>query len=364
VACKCLVAIVAATGSASAEVQKATEKEEEKKKEKKRSGWLGLPVLSYAPETSLVFGAFGMRYFRLDDESHDTTLSALLTASLKKQFAFEFQPEIYFNQNDYRIGAHLIAQSFPERFYGVGNAVSEATAENYNRRSVRLLTNFRRRIAGEFYGGVTTEQLLLDLDVTDPDGLLATRDYVGEAGGFSSGIGLAASYDDRDDRTFTTRGAFIELAFLPFLRAFGSRYQFWRTTLDARYFVPTWSRQALGMRYFSDVTRGEVPFYQLPQFGGHNSLRGYFRGKYRDLTAHTLEAEYRAHLFWYVGAAAFAGVGQVGRDFGAMLSARLRPAVGGGLRFDLSGGDNYNLRVDAAGWAGEFAVYISVLEAF
>jgi hypothetical protein len=327
-------------------------------------GWLALPVVGYAPETSMVLGGVVMRYLRIDDESHDTTVAVLATASLRKQFIVELLPELYFARNDYRIGAHLLAQHFPDRFFGVGNGADDSTTETYGRRSFELRSNFRRRVAGEFYVGLTGDQLFADIEVTDPGGLLATRQYTGEQGGVSSSVGVAASFDERDERAYPTRGAFVELSLAPFLRALGSQYQFFRTTLDARYFVSTWSGHVCAVRYLLDLAFGEVPFYQLPQFGGPNSMRGYYRGKFRDMTVHTLEIEYRLHLFWLLGAAVFAGAGQVGEDVRAAVSAPLRASAGGGLRLDVSGGDRYNLRVDAAGSPGEFGLYVSLLEAF
>jgi hypothetical protein len=93
-------------------------------------------------------------------------------------------------------------------------------------------------------------------------------------------------------------------------------------------------------------------------------MRGYFYGKYRDLMAHSLEAEYRARIAWRFGAALFASAGQVGPHPRGLLQSPVRPAVGGGLRFDLSGNEGFNLRADAAGWSGDFGVYLAVMEAF
>jgi hypothetical protein len=329
-----------------------------------RAGWIVLPVVSYAPETSLQLGGFLMHYFRLDAGSHPTTLSALASATLKRQVIVELLPVLNFAHNDYRLEAHLEVQRYPDRFFGVGNAVRDEDAEEYERRFVRLRTNFRRRVAGDFYAGLTTDQLVMGIETDDPEGLFVTGEYVGEPGGFSSGLGMAAAFDSRDDHSFTTSGAFIEAKFLPYLRAWGSEYTFSRTLLDARYFLPTRARHALGIRYVIEVTLGDTPFYQLASFGGPNSMRGYFQGKYRDRMAQTLEAEYRARLFWRFGGALFAGAGQVGPHFGAMTSATLRPSVGGGVRFDLSGDDGFNLRVDAGGWSDEFGFYVAVLEAF
>jgi hypothetical protein len=54
----------------------------------------------------------------------------------------------------------------------------------------------------------------------------------------------------------------------------------------------------------------------------------------------------------------------VGPRFGPLLSAPLRPSVGGGLRFDLSGNDGFNLRADLGGWPGDVGIYLAVMEAF
>jgi outer membrane protein assembly factor BamA len=329
-----------------------------------KPGWIALPVISYAPETSLQLGAYGMYYFRLDPDSHRSTLGGMATATLKKQVVVELKPTLYFARGDYRLDAHLELQQFPDRFYGVGNGVHEQETERYERRFARLTTSFRRRVAGPFHVGLATHHVLMKIKQQDADGLFATRDYLGENGGASSGLGFAMTFDDRDDHAFTTRGFLLDTKLVTFLRAWGSDYQFSSGTIDARYFVSTGARQALGARYLLDVTGGDAPFYQLPTFGGAGSMRGYFYGKYRDAMAQVFEAEYRSRIWWRFGAALFASAGQVGPSLSKLWSASLRPAVGGGLRFDLSGNDGFNLRVDGAGWSDTFGFYIAVLEAF
>jgi hypothetical protein len=329
-----------------------------------RPGWLILPVVSYSPETSLQLGGYVMRYFRLDPKSHRSTIGGMATATLKRQVIIEVKPTLYFAEGSRRLDAHLEVQRFPDRFFGIGGAANHASPEKYERRMARLVASFRTRIDGSFSVGPTTDQLIMAIDADDPEGLLATRDYVGEEGGFSSGIGMVASLDTRDEVAFTTRGTFVEAKLLTYLEAWGSEYQLSRATIDARHFVPTGQRQALGFRYVSEFAGGTPPFYQLPTWGGANSMRGYFYGKYRDLMAHSLEAEYRARLAWRFGAALFASVGQVGPHPRGLVQSALRPAVGGGLRFDLSGSEGFNLRADAAGWSQDFGVYLAVMEAF
>jgi outer membrane protein assembly factor BamA len=328
------------------------------------SGWVLLPVVSYSPETSLQLGGYVVRYFRLDRESHRSTLGGVVSGTLKKQVVAELRSSVHFDRGARRLDAHLEVQRYPDRFYGVGNAVRGDVFETYERRFLRLRTSFRQRVAGHFSVGATTDHLGMGLDAADSNGPLSTRDYVGEPGGLSSGLGVAASYDGRDDLAFTTSGGFVEAMLVTYLDVWGSDYGFSRATLDARYFARTADRQALGFRYALDVAGGTAPFYQLPTFGGALSMRGYYYGKYRDGVAHSLEAEYRARVFWRLGGAVFGGVGQVGASPASLRRAPLRPSAGAGLRFDLSGNDGFNLRADAAVSPDGPAFYVAVMEAF
>ena len=260
--------------------------------------------------------------------------------------------------------AYLEGQKFPDRFYGTGNDVEERDAEGYDRRFLRSRLNFRRHLISHFYAGLSTDQLWMKVTEVAAGGLFETEDYVGEGGGFTSGVGVNALWDTRDDRTYPTSGQMLDLLFVPYLDAFGSDYRFVRFRGDLRSFWSTWGRQVIGFRYLFELTHGDTPFYVLPYLGGANVLRGYFAGKYRDATIQVLEAEYRFHLVWRLGAAVFAGAGQIGPSVGELPSAPLRPSVGGGPRFDMSGGENINLRIDAGWWPGTFGLYVTMLEIF
>jgi hypothetical protein len=43
-------------------------------------------------------------------------------------------------------------------------------------------------------------------------------------------------------------------------------------------------------------------------------MRGYYEGRFRERQLYAVQAEYRAHLFWRVGAVGFASLGGVARD--------------------------------------------------
>ena len=328
------------------------------------SGWLLVPVVGFSPETDLQLGALVVHHFRLDVSSRTSSIPLLLIGTTRKQLLVEFQPELYWSDDDYRFWMWIEGQRYPDSFFGTGNDVSNASEERYNRIYFRSRINFRRRIVSQLYGGVIADQVWARLDDLEPGGLLESGEYRGSKGGLSSGLGVALAWDGRDSRTYPTRNTYAELQFAGYQRWLGSEYPFAWFKLDARHYFPLGAQRVLALRYVTEQTFGQPPFYQLPQFGGANSMRGYFFGKYRDDAVHFAEAEYRTPVYWRFGAALFAGIGQVGENYGKLWRSPVRPAVGAGLRFNVGDEEIFNMRVDVGYWPDNFGVYVSVLEIF
>ena len=334
------------------------------KDEQDDSGWLLVPVVGFSPETDLQLGGLVVHHFRLDSGSRTSSIPLLVIGTTRKQLLVEFQPELYWSNDDYRFWMWIEGQRYPDSFFGTGNNVSNATEERYNRIYFRSRINFRRRIVSNLYGGVIADQVWARLYDFEPGGLLDSGEFLGSEGGLSSGLGLAFAWDDRDSRTYPTRNSYAELQFAGYQRWMGSRYPFAWLKLDARHYFPFGAKRVLAVRYVTEHTFGQTPFYQLPLFGGANSMRGYFFGKYRDDSVHFLEAEYRTPIYWRFGAALFAGIGQVGDNYGKVWTAPVRPAVGAGLRFNVGDEEIFNMRVDVGYWPDNFGIYVSVLEIF
>lgn len=334
---------------------------------KDRDGWIAVPVVGFSPETSLQLGVLVIYFFDLEKNSSLSSLPVLGIGTLKEQFIIEVRPELFFDHDNYRVWTRFDFRRFPDSFFGVGNQVRDQDREPYQREFARLRTNLRRRLVGDLHLGILSDHEKMSLSYERDDGLFATRDYVGEGGGFTAGFGITAAYDSRDHKNYPTRGFLLEASVVPFLSAFGSDYNYIQSVVDARAYLPLGHQQLLAFQYYLETTDGDVPFYRLPQLGGPDLLRGYFLGKYREESLHALQAEYRAHLVWKLRAAAFAGVGQVGEDYGSMWTAPLRPTFGGGLRYNMkTPSDIVNFRVDV-GWApltGEAGLYVAATEAF
>ncbi|MCS7086512.1 MAG: BamA/TamA family outer membrane protein, partial [Bacteroidia bacterium] len=95
-----------------------------------------------------------------------------------------------------------------------------------------------------------------------------------------------------------------------------------------------------------------------------NDMRGYFRDRFRDKHYAAAQIEYRAPLFWRLGAALFAGVGDVSQHPLSFRYSTLKHSVGAGLRFMADRKERVNLRFDFAVGRNETAFYLSFGEAF
>ena len=141
---------------------------------------------------------------------------------------------------------------------------------------------------------------------------------------------------------------------------------FWRYGVDAQYFL----RIGVGPRVLAarahvegvTGTRGEVPFFDLPQLGGSTLLRGYPAERFRDRLAAVGSLDYQWDLSQRLSASVFADVGRVygARDELALEDLRVGYGVGveahtrhsfwmrGSIASSIDGGVYLNLAFDSA----------------
>jgi outer membrane protein assembly factor BamA len=123
-------------------------------------------------------------------------------------------------------------------------------------------------------------------------------------------------------------------------------------------------KQVLAFNAYGVISSGTVPFYQMALLGGETKMRGLYQGRFRDKDCVILQAEYRAHLFWRVGAVAFASIGDVASQLNQFNYKYTRLAVGGGVRALVDKKQHLNLRFDAGYSNDRFNYYLTLGEAF
>ncbi len=178
--------------------------------------------------------------------------------------------------------------------------------------------------------------------------------------------GIQGELDTRDNDYWPYHGSLAELKARFFSTQTGTsgtfqRYQLawsWFNTLRGRSLV-------LATNINACAAPGDPPFYGLCALGsGRYVLRGYTQGRYRDHYGNVVQFELRGHTNGRVGGAVFGGFGQVAPALSDIFSAKVLPAGGLGLRFQLTNKYPMHMRLDYAWGRDGGLLYFSVGEAF
>ncbi|MFN8406401.1 MAG: hypothetical protein U0X71_02845 [Sphingobacteriaceae bacterium] len=96
------------------------------------NSFLPIPIVAYAQETGLVFGATGLYSFytdRQDKNNRNSTISIDLDYSTEKQATAFVKTDIWGLNNKYHYVSDIRYKFFPFYFYGIGNQTQEANKD-------------------------------------------------------------------------------------------------------------------------------------------------------------------------------------------------------------------------------------------
>ena len=118
----------------------------------------------------------------------------------------------------------------------------------------------------------------------------------------------------------------------------GDRFNFWKIEGDLTHYLHFGYNRVLAIRVAGALTEAEdgasVPFYFLSELGERESIRGFDRGRFRDLDMFLGSLEYRIPIWHSIDSFFFADAGQVANDIFKDLSGKdLQFGFGGGIRF-------------------------------
>jgi outer membrane protein assembly factor BamA len=335
----------------------------------RKGGVIILPIVFYSPETKLAGGLGGLLTFRGSRAGAAGRPSSIYFYAIYtqlKQFSISWEPEFYFQKEAWLVKGRLLVERYPDRFWGIGPAASEAAEEGYTPRSVMLEASFQRKVvpAANLYAGFQIRYERYRIVKADPVGIIGRGAIAGSGGGTGIGIGFVLNRDSRDDVFFPRRGDYWLLSAVFNARAIGGDFAYTHVKLDVRKYLPVGSTRVLAFQGQVQVITGMPPFYGYAKLGGDTMMRGYYIGRYRDKVMAAAQAEYRMPLFWRIGIVGFAGLGNVAPRFGALELGCLKYFYGTGLRFRVSSQEATNIRVDLAFGKGTSGVYFTAREAF
>ena len=329
-------------------------------------GILPVPAIASSPETGWYIGAVALITYnpRLGDGTRTSNGKLEFNYTQNKQWIFDNNWNIFTRENKYNLQGELQWMLFPENFWGIGGNTTADQEERFETKrlefSQQVLFSLRPNL---YLGPVYRLQYLYDLVPAD-SGQLAEGIITGSQGGLSSGVGYRVAWDSRQNPLNAKQGALIQWQQIGFSPILGSDFTFLQTMLEARTYLPLREGHTLAFQGIGWFTAGDPPFRMMHLLGGNQRMRGYYQGRFRDKQYIMAQVEYRAHIWWRLGAAAFAGIGNVAPTLAGFGDSPWKPTLGAGLRVLTDKEEDINLRIDFAWGRDTFEFYLSFGEAF
>lgn len=336
-------------------------------KKERRYKILGLPLFFYVPETKFGGGGAGLVTFHFKKDSLTTRPSSVqfgLAFTQLKQTLVYLPYNLWMKNEKYNVFGEVGYYRYNFFFWGVGNKQALNNQELYDVVFPRIKFNALQRIYKKTYTGLKYNYDDFRVTRVDSGGILDKGEVIGAKGNVVSSLGWVIKHDSRDNLFNASKGYFAELSFQMDNKAWGSSFNNTRVIFDAATYLTTSFKHTLALNTYVIYGTGEIPFNQMAMLGGTRKMRGFYEGRFRDNNLLMLQAEYRAPLFWRLGAVGFVTAADVAKNFSDFKLNEFKLAVGGGLRVMIDKKQKINVRLDV-GWADPKPnFYLTVTEAF
>ncbi|HUR34986.1 MAG TPA: BamA/TamA family outer membrane protein [Vicinamibacterales bacterium] len=217
-------------------------------------------------------------------------------------------------------------------FFGIGNGSSRADRRTFGYDSTTLGGAATLAVTRTLTVGGGLDYLATDTDTASDTSrlqLTAVAPAYRRATAF-------AEVDTRDAPGYTRSGGLVRASFADYRQVNGRGFGFQRADGEVQRFVPlVGDNQVIALRATASATlagRGEtVPFFLLPELGGHHALRGYSSWRFRDRDRVLLSGEYRWAAGPLVDMSLFADAGAVAARLDDLSRQTLRTSYGIGF---------------------------------
>jgi len=335
---------------------------------KSRWDWAILPLIFYAPETSLG-AAFGFGIYDdtpgpPDKPRRDDSASVLFQGTLKKQVLIAFSGVKFWDAGAEQLTEDISLVHFPNVFWGLGNDTAESARDLFTQSLALARTSFTVRLPGETYVGAGTATGWYRTTAGAAGGAVDAYAASVPTSGPAIGVGPVIRRDTRDDALGPHHGSLSSLTATFFPSFLGSTYHFQQYEIDQRTYVSLGSRTVLAMEAYGLYAPGTVPIAELPALGGSSRLRGYFQGRFRDHLYMMGQLEARIRVYGRFSVAPFGGVGNVFASPSDVSFDRTKAAAGLAVRFNIKKERDLNIHIDVAKSPISSGVYLNMGEAF
>ncbi|WP_114749847.1 BamA/TamA family outer membrane protein [Pleomorphovibrio marinus] len=337
-----------------------------------RPQFLIYPTLAYAPETNweIGFSTLYVYYANRDTSNRLSEVNGFTFVTLENQYGLWLDHANYTQDDEWFFLGRLRLQSFPLLYHGIGRNTPESYTARVDANQIWIKERVLRQFAPNvFFGPEFDLQHLSSVNFVPAEGLNFTDLPLGYQGSTNLGIGLGLVYDDRHNVLNVRNGNFSELAVLRYNPFWSSEFNFTTIISDTRIYRPITKNTVWANQLFGQFNYGEIPFNQLSLMGGESLMRGYYMGRYRDNNQIALQSEVRflpipLGFTNRLGAAVFAGAGQVFPDLQGFSFRNFEWSAGTGVRFLLFPKKDIYTRLDFALTREGSGFYFFIGEAF
>lgn len=260
-----------------------------------------------------------------------------------------------------RVDYELSFNSYSTYFWGVGYdaAWDDNNKSKYLLLDVRLSGDHLWKIYNDTYAGPLFNIDFISANKRHNQDLWSKYSHSFPA----LGIGGKIQYDTRDNYTATRNGWFFELIQLLYLKPLGngSRH-FGSTELSINRYDIAWKDGVIANRLHFCLSYGKIPWGMMPTMGGNSTMRGYYKGQYRDKNEFDYTLELRQRIWRRSGVVIWGGLGAVFPSFYHFKGDYILPSYGIGYRWEFK--KLTNIRLDLGFGKKCSGVEFNINEAF
>lgn len=327
----------------------------------------GTAGIGYTQETGVAVAAAATAPFSTGgNDSLTPPSSSTLAASVSVTGFYRFRStgNIVFPRGRGHLTWDLDLASLPMRFWGLGYEAADSNPyTRYTHKGQRATTRYTMRVAGPFHAGISLDVRHAEAAGLDAAGerYLAAQRQPHRA--LSTGIGITAEVDTRDNPVRATNGIYLALLAEIRPRALGDcTSTLWHITATADWYHPLWRDAVIAADLYADLWSSATPWLFWPSVGGTSRLRGYYTGRYTDRKMVSAQVELRQRIYGPIGVCIWGGAANVCASHKLFDWSEILPNCGLGMRLAL--GERTSLRIDYGFGRRSNGLVINVNEAF
>lgn len=355
---------------------------------------LVLPVLSVQPANGFIYGGIAQYTFKdkLPDDKYSTAY-LMATYTTKKQVLIDIKNNLILHHNKLYMGGDWRYYKFSQDNYGLGSDIIPAGEPDFSIKSIAESMKYDYfkfhqtasiLVADDLFvgGGIHFDGYMNIYDPTlDVANNKLTYHYeYSKAHGFSThkyfvnGISANLIYDSRDNLVNPNHGWFANLNYRT---NFGIESNGTPSSIlftEFKYYVPLSKKNKQHVlafwSYAQFLTKGELPYLNLPTIGGDQQSRsgkGYTQGLLRGQDLCYFETEYRFPITCnqLLSGTVFANFTSTSdRDRNIQVLQYIQPAFGFGLRLLIDKATKTNIIASYAWGRHSNSFYINTGESF